>query len=126
MPADNSDIADDCGLLRRVTPNQIVPDDNVGGRRLSSGAFRDRALSVDAECLLNADGLDWQFSLRDHPDFFLVRIKAGLARQHQQTVQHRKVPDNDYHAEVSGRKSDPICNELRKAAEWVKKPNGVA
>lgn len=125
MPADIADISDDCGLLRRVTPNQIVHDDNLGHRRLSSGAFRDRQLSVDAECLLEAAGLDWQFSLRDHPEFFLVRFTAGFARRQRQQVAHRPIKGNDYHAEVSGSKSNPICNEFRTAAAWVKKPDDV-
>jgi hypothetical protein len=125
MPAEIKEIPDDSGLLRRVTPNQIVPDKNLGKRRLSSGAFRDRQLSVDAECLLNAAGLDWTFSLRDHPNFFLVRLTAGFARGHKQQVNHSPQADNDYHAEVVGPKSESICRALRDGADWVKKPSDV-
>jgi hypothetical protein len=99
MPVDKKDIPDACGLLRRVTPNQIVPDPNLGKRRLSSGAFRDRQLSVDAECLLLNEGLDWRFSLKDYPQYFLVRILAADARQHAQVVDHRLLPGNDFHTE---------------------------
>jgi hypothetical protein len=102
MPADRKDIPDDCGLLRRITPNQIVPDKNLGKRRLSSGAFRDRQLSVDAECLLLNEGLDWTFSLRNYPQFFLVRILAADARQQAQVVEHCPLPDNDFHTEIVG------------------------
>lgn len=118
-------IPDECGLLRRIPPSQIVHDANVGKRRLSSGAFRAKQLSADAECLLAAVGLDWKYSLLKHSSFFLIRLNAGFARQHSQTVQHAPLPDNPFHAEVVGRKSDPICTAFRNAAEWVKKPIDV-
>jgi hypothetical protein len=125
MPADKKDIPDECGLLRRVTPSQVVLDNNLGRRRLSSGAFRDRQLSVDAECLLLNAGLDWTFSLKNYRQFFLVRILAVDARQNAQVVEHRPVPDNDFHTEIIGRKTGTICNALRLVAEWIKKPDDV-
>jgi hypothetical protein len=118
MPAE--DIPDNCGLLRRVTPSQIVPDKNLGRRRLSSGAFRNLRLSVDAECLLVAAGLDYSFSLRQHPNFFLVRLNAGFARGLGQMVEHTPQVDNLYHAEIVGQKSGSVCDAFRDAAEWVK------
>jgi hypothetical protein len=125
MPVDIKHIPDECGLLRRITPNQIVHDANLGRRRLSSGAFRDRQLSVDAECLLATAGLDWRFSLRHYPQFFLIRLRAGHARQHGQSVEHRPQADNEFHAEVIGQKSGSVCKALRTAAEWVTKPSDV-
>jgi hypothetical protein len=67
-------IPDDCNLLRRINPVHIVADANTGRRRLSSGAFRDRQMSVDAECLLVADSLDWTFTTKGHGNYFLVRF----------------------------------------------------
>src|SRR5438876_12140928 len=107
MPAEQKQIPDSCGLLRRITPNQVVPDKNSGRRRLSSGAFRDRELSTDAECLLLAEGKDASFSLRNHPSFFLVRIRAGFARENGQQVQHLPEADNYFHTEVLGSKPQP-------------------
>jgi hypothetical protein len=118
-------IADDCGLLRRVHPDQVVPDKNLGGRRLSSGPFRDPNMSVDAECLLRDDGLDWTFSLRQHPQFFLVRLTASTVRAHAQLVDHSPIPNNPYHATVAGRKPQSVCDAFRTSAEWVKKPDGI-
>jgi hypothetical protein len=125
MPLELKDIPDGCGLLRRVTPNQIVHDGNIGRRRLSSGAFRDRQMSVDAECLLAQAGLDRTFSLQSYPQLFLVRIRAGDARQLQQAVEHRPLEHNVFHAEVVGPKSGAICNVSRRIAEWVRKPDDV-
>lgn len=82
-------------------------------------------MSVDAECLMLAEGVGWNFSLRAHTNYFLVRLAAGFARQQQQTVEHKPVNENRFHTEVIGRKSSPICNALRDAVEWVVKPDGV-
>jgi hypothetical protein len=127
MPADPKKIPDECFLLRRITPNQVVPDKNLGNgrRRLSSGAFRDRNLSTDAECLLHEARHDWTFTLKQYPNFYLVRFSAGLARNHRQAVEHKPLENNEFHAEVIGSKSNPVCNALRDAAEWVKKPDDV-
>ena len=125
MPSDVKPIPDECGLLRRITPNQIIHDANLGRRRLSSGAFRDQQLSVDAECLLEIAGLDWNFSLRDYPQFFLIRIRAGQARRHGQSVDHRPLESNEFHTEVIGRKSDSVRRDFVASAEWVKKPADV-
>jgi hypothetical protein len=118
-------IPDDCNLLRRINPVHIVPDANTGRRRLSSGAFRDRQMSVDAECLLAADGLDWRFTMNGHGNCFLVRFTAGFARQQQQLVEHKPLVDNPYHTEITGRKSAPICNAFRDVVTWVVAPTGI-
>jgi len=69
MSHDEVAIADDAGLLRRIHPDQVIDDKNLGRVRPSSGAFRDRELSVDAEPILYKQGLDWRFSLRNRPAF---------------------------------------------------------
>lgn len=132
MPAEEPvEISDECELLRRINPIHIVPDGNTGRRRLSSGAFRDRAMSVDAECLIEAAGLDWSYALRGYVNFFLVRFSAAFARRQQQAVDHVPLdatpthPGNPFHAEVSGRKSEPICNSFRTNARWVVAPSDV-
>jgi hypothetical protein len=123
-PVEPLAIPDDCKLLRRVHPDHVVPDGNTGKRRLSSGAFRDKEMSVDAGCLLERFGLDPLFSLRGS-QHFLVEFTAGFARGHEQTVQHKPQDDNPVHSEVLGRKSAPVCNAFRDNAAWVKKPAGV-
>lgn len=126
MPAERvQEIPDACGLLRRINPVHVVPDANTGKRRLSSGAFRDAEMSVDAECLMIAKGIGWNFSLREHANYYLVRFTAGFARQQQQRVEHKPNDNNPFHTEVLGRKSNPICNAFRAAAEWVIRADGV-
>lgn len=112
-------ILDDAGLLRRVHPTQIVEDKNINGFRASSGAFKDPEMSVDVEPILAAAGLDWRFSLRNHPGHSLVRLKAGSARALGQAVVHAPEPDNRAHAEVRGKKSSGTANSLLKASSPV-------
>ena len=125
MPVEPQPIPDSCDLLRRVSPIHIVPDANTGRRRLSSGAFRDKGMSVDAECLLAESGLDWRYSTRGYGNHYLLRFSAGFARREQQTVEHKPNDGNPFHAEVIGRKSQPICNAFRVEARWVVAPPGV-
>jgi hypothetical protein len=121
MPVDVDDgsIADDAGLLRRIRPDQIVDDANVGKRRPSSAAFKDIEMSVDAEQILASNGLDWKFSIKDYPGYSLARFEARHARAKMLAVVHKPLPDNPAHTEVVGKKSKGIANYLLAASTWV-------
>lgn len=117
-------------VLRRITSTFLRPDPGTGKRRLTSGAFKDREMSVDAKSLMAVDGVDWNFSLRNWSDAYLVRLNAGVLRGRAQTIEHKpkppEQPDNPYHCEVIGTKNGSTANALRDAAEWVKKPLDIA
>jgi hypothetical protein len=121
MSPDADDIltSQDVGLLRRIHPEQVIEDKNTGQRRPSSAAFKDPNLSVDIEPLLQAAGLDWRFSLKDHPSFSLVRFSEQSAKGQGLTVVRKPLPENPAHAEVVGKKTQGKANALRDAAEWV-------
>jgi hypothetical protein len=121
MPSDDDDgsIGDDAGLLRRIHPDQVVPDQNRGGRRPSSAAFKPPELSVDAEPVLAEDGLDWTFSLDGYEGWSLVRFLAGSARQQGLPVVHDPCPDNRAHTLVRGKKTQGIANFLVRESDWV-------
>jgi hypothetical protein len=125
MPdVDDGSIGDGAALLRRIHPEQVVPDSNDAGRmRPSSAAFKDPNLSVDAEPLLSAAGLNWQFSLRNHPNYYLVRFLAGFARRQRLAVVHKPEADNPAHTEVIGKKTQGIANALRDASTWAVAPS---
>lgn len=125
MSDSKEEIPDDSGLLRRVHPDHIV-DDTGGSVRVSSAAFKDPRMSVDVEPMLLAAGLDWNFSVQSYPEHFLVRVKAGVARENNQKVVYCPLEENPFHSEVRGKKTGSIANALRRAAEWVKKPDKAA
>jgi hypothetical protein len=58
-------IPDDAGLLRRIHPDLVTPDKNLGRPQPMTGAFTDKEMSVDAEPILRQHGLDLSFSLRN-------------------------------------------------------------
>jgi hypothetical protein len=121
MPPDVDDgsITDDADLLRRIRPDQIVDDKNLGARRPSSAAFKDPDLSVDAEPLLRQKGLDWTFSLQKHPGYSVARFKAGAARAKSLAVIHKPMQENHAHAEVTGKKTQGVANHLVSACHWA-------
>lgn len=116
---DDGSVPDDDWLHRRIHPSQVVTDGNTGKLRPSSAAFKDPEMSVDSEYLLHRAGLDWRFSLKDHPEHSLVRFRAGIARKNSLSVVPDPLPRNPAHVMVRGRKSPGTANRLRDASEWV-------
>lgn len=116
---DDGSIPDADWLLRRVHPAQVVTDGNTGKPRPSSAAFKDPEMSVDSEGLLRDAGLDWRFSVKDHPEHSLVRLQAGTARKYSQAIVPEPLPDNPAHVLVCGKKSPGTANRLRDASVWV-------
>ena len=116
---DDGSIADDASLLRRIRPDQIVDDENSGARRPSTAAFKDPALSADAEPILQSIGLDWKFSLQGYEGYSLAQFKAGHARAKTLLVIHKPINGNPAHTEVHGKKTQGIANHLVAGATWV-------
>jgi len=78
-------------------------------------------MSVDAEPILEASGLDWHFSLSNYPGYSLVRFFAGVARANGLAVVSTPIPDNPAHTDVIGKKTNRIAHNLRDASTWVHK-----
>ena len=116
---DDGSIVNDDDLLRRVRPDQVVDDENLGMRRPSSAAFKDPELSVDSENILKRNGLDWKFSLNGYDGYSLARFRAGAARQVGLPVIHTPLADNPAHVEVHGKKTQRIANSLVAACWWA-------
>jgi hypothetical protein len=116
---DDGSIANDHDLLRRVRPDQVIDDQNLGIRRPSSAVFKDPQLSADSEQILAQKGLDWTFSLLGYDGYSLARIKAGAARQHGLAVIHKPLDNNTAHVEVHGKKTQGIANSLVAACWWA-------
>jgi hypothetical protein len=116
---DDGSIADEHDLLRRIRPDQIVNDENLGKCRPSSAAFKAPQLSADSEQILLANGKDWKFSLKDHPGYSLARFKAGAARRVGLPVIHKPEVANPAHVEVHGKKTKGVANALFGACSWA-------
>jgi hypothetical protein len=116
---DDGSIANEHDLLRRVRPDQVVEDQNLGLRRPSSAAFKDPQLSADSEPILKQNGFDWQFSLQGSDGYSLARFRAGTARQLGLAVIHMPIRENSAHVEVHGKKKQGIANSLVDACWWA-------
>ena len=116
--ANDDPIPHSAGLLRRIHPEQVIGK-NTGRPRPSSAAFKDPNLSVDVEPLLHAAGLDWKFSLRDHPGYSLVRFTKQVAIDQGFDVVPQPLINNPSHAVVVGKKTPGKANALRDASQWV-------
>lgn len=124
---DDASMSDDTRLFRRVHPKQIVPDEDTGLARVSTGAFKDAELSFQIESILRQHNLDPAYCLKSNPQHSLVSILAGQCRQLAQIVCQHPLPLDPAHGLVLGKKTNhKILDGLREAAQWVIPPTAPA
>jgi hypothetical protein len=134
LPYDEPEIlANDC-LIRRISDQQIVQDNNLNCRRISTQAFQassepNGGMSVDLKRLIVAAEIsphEYVTTLRFTGS---VVFSAGRIRAAGFMVGFDPLPDNPYHGEVwsspnGGRFSKAQQRELQNLASWyVKIPN---
>lgn len=122
-------------IIRKISSQYIVPNDNTGGKRLSSMAFQPSSdpnggMSIDLETNIVAAGLDPKEFIHS-PDFVgAVAMKAGDVRNLNLRIGYDPLPENPHHGEVWGnnrpnRFSDSQKKGLRRAARWYTDVDGV-
>lgn len=120
---DDATIADEAELWRRIPPWHIVPDHNLGGKRISKAAFEDHPDGSPMSVVLGqevlADGRDAASIVQDFDGFCLASVTAGLARSLNQGVARRPLPDEPAHAEVFGKKTDSVRRKFARSAVWI-------
>ena len=123
---DDTTIANDSHLWRRIHPNWVVWDQNVGEKRVSSAAFEDSVngspLSVLLAEVVRETGRNAGHILAGFDEYALAVITAGHARDCQQGVSRDPRPDELAHAHVFGMKTRGIRRCLSRHAEWVIPP----
>lgn len=120
---DDPTIANDAALLRRISPQQVVPDENNGGFRPSSAAFdndrQNNPMSVVLGPVLLELGRAQESALDGHPGFSLVAITAAKARALGQAVARDPLPNEPAHGVVAGSKPKSVRKLLAKSAQWI-------
>ena len=107
-------------LYRRIHRSLLVKDEDTGLARISSGAFKDKELSVHLESVLDEAKLSPESCLRNHNAHKLVSIKAGDARAFNQAVCRDPTAEDISHGLVCGSKNSRKVHEgLRDTASWV-------
>lgn len=125
---DDVAIPDSAVLWRRIPPAWVVPDENHGGRRVTSAAFDDSRdgspLSVLLAYVVFETDRGPENVLCGFAGYGLASITAGDARRCDQGVMATPLPDEPAHASVFGRKTKAIRKRLADGARWVIAPPG--
>ena len=131
VPHNHSDIHNADGIIRRVSPQQVVPDPkSVGGRKLSSIVFnpsssKNGGLSVDLKRPIVEDGIDPIAHVTSPRWIGSVILTAQDFRDETLMVGYHPIPDNAYHGEVWGNFSDGRKKRLLRIAQWFVAIPGV-
>jgi hypothetical protein len=124
---DDDTILNEAELYRRVPPQWLVRDENLGTVRPSSQAFQDSPngspMSVTLADVLSAAGREPSSVLSGHQGFGLVAITAGLARECQQGIMRDPTEEEPAHALVFGKKTGGVKSKFAKQSRWVVEPS---
>lgn len=105
-----------------ITPNGIRPRKADGTFRPSSSAFEDDGdgdpMSVD----IVDESLTVERELTGHDGYGIVSITAGKLREFGLDVCRKAEPGNPNHAQVIGRKTRSIRNQIAENCVWVFDP----
>lgn len=129
-PQDDPAIPDTTKLYRRVPPDQVVRDQNLGRLRPSTGLFTHYEMSVVLENKMAEDARELESALGPYDEHYLVSIIAEFARSEDQAV--ASTPSTDpydepAHGDVCGDKKRPKSRRKRFAttSAWeIEPPDG--
>jgi hypothetical protein len=123
---DDPSVNDDVVLWRRVHPNHIIFDENLGRSRPTSAAFADHPNRTPMSVVISSDaasiGRTPADVLSGFKGFALAGITAGFVRSQNQGVVRCPTPDEPAHGEVFGSKPRSVMKALAKEAFWVVEP----
>ena len=123
IPHDDFAIDPASWLIRHIPEYHIVPDENLGGRRISSGAFShtsddpDFGMSVDIGQLLDELGLSQDAMVP--LGMGAVRLQVGAVRALALRVGSDPMPDNVAHGQVWGVKDSKRSKLHKIVDDWV-------
>lgn len=135
-PHDHPEILGADGVIRRVSEQQVVFDAKLGGKRLSTKAFKpssghEGGLSVDLQRLIEEAGLDakayvtsprWIGSIR----FVAEGLRAEGFRVGFEPISGSSEYANPFHGEVWGDFTRARITRLSQICEWFVGLDGVA
>lgn len=135
-PYDDPEISDADDVVRRVNPvEHVVPDQNSGGRRLSTKAFSEsssgsQGMSVDLPKMIEEAGVDVETFVTTPVYTGSVKIRARSIRDQDLSVGKEPLIENPYHGEVwrigaARRFTNGQKKRLRESACWFVEIEGV-
>jgi hypothetical protein len=137
LPHDHPDLANERRLIRRITSDHIIFDDNLGCNRISSGLFKCNPkhgyLSIDSEhCNQNLQRDPAEY-VTDPVFFGALMIDVGefrsldRAEKPEQRWKIGIVPmgGNDCHGAVWGKITGGQSNDMQRKSQWLVRVPGV-
>lgn len=126
LPHDHPEILADDGLIRRISPQWVVPDvKSPTGKRLSSESFamssaeRGGGMSVDHERSITEAGQDVAAHVTVPPWIGAIRVTAEQLRTFGLQVGYSPLENNPFHCEAWGALSKKQSKTLRLSSTWV-------
>lgn len=136
-PHDHPDLVGGNRIIRRISDDYIVDDDNRGTKRISSALFKNDGrqgyLSIDSEVCIVACGREpaeyvvtprWFGALIISVDSFRS-IDPGTEPKDCWQIGMAPLSDNGCHAAVWGKITKGKSNELQRLSDWLVPIPGV-
>jgi hypothetical protein len=124
--SDDLSILSDHLLWRRINPQWVVQDDNIGGVRPSSAAFENSPDGTPMSVVLGTevlrDGGKPSDLLAGHAGYSVAALTAVQVREKQQGIAREPTQTDPKHALVFGTKTKSIKRAFSKLATWVIPP----
>lgn len=132
VPHDHQGILPDDGIIRRISEEQIIFDDKINGRRISSKALKassgkNGGMSVDLQRQIEEASLDAKAYVTTPRWTGSLRFVTSDLRSEGFRVGYDPIDDeNPYHGEVWGEFTKVKQNRLRNICAWFVEIAGVA
>jgi len=123
---DDPTIEDSEEVWRRIPEWHCVPDENRGGLRPSSAAFKndpdESPMSVFLETVMKESGRPPEEALQGHENFALCSLSVGILRELKQSVVRDPLPEEPAHGLVAGDKPRSVSRKMQNASRWLIPP----
>jgi len=123
QPADDVSVTNEADLWRRSHPKWWVPDENTGGRRITSEAFQDDPNGAAMSVTIASEVTGPEVLLAGHPGYGVAGLIAGWVRSCGQIIVRQPEAGNPGHAHVVGDKPKGVRKRLRNGASIVVPPD---
>lgn len=123
IPHDHEGILSEDFVIRRIPEHWVVQDEKIGGKRISSMAFRcssgpNGGMSVDLKQQIEEAGLNAKTYVTTPKWIGSMLFQVGQLRTEEYQVGYDPLDDNPYHGEVWGKFTKGKQNRLRELCEW--------
>lgn len=131
IPHDHPEIKNTDGIIRRISEEQLVFDEKIGRKRISTKAFQassgpNEGMSVDLQVQIEEAGLDARVYVTTPKWIGSVRLEAGTLRERNLKVGFRPTRNNPYHGEVWGAFPKSTQRYLLNNCVWFVEIPGVS